>query len=87
MFKKIQIELTDPICDCDTQNLSWGITAGPGIFIKCKECETQINVSAKKFVACYKLDKKYPKYKCDKCDKLHDTGLTHDQATIKEIIE
>lgn len=87
MFKSIQINFTDPICDCECQDLSWGITIGPGLYLKCNTCETKVEVPNKKFRASINLYKKYPKYKCDDCNELHETGLTHDQATVKDIIK
>ena len=87
MFKRISIELTEPICTCETNQLSWGITIGPGMYVECKECGTRVEVPNKKFMAAFDLDKKYPKWKCKECGELHETGLTHDQSVIKEIIE
>ncbi len=91
MFKSIEIKFTNPICNCETQNLSWGLhddnKGRPQLQITCRFCETRIAVPYSKLTAYINLDKKYPKYKCDTCDKLHETGLTHDQAIIKEIVE
>jgi len=87
MFKRVEICLTDPICDCETQDLGWSITTGPGLKVSCNNCKTSIEIPNKKFHANFILDKKYPKYKCNTCDELHDTGLTHDQAIIKQVIE
>ena len=86
MFKKIQILLTEPICDCETQDICWNIIDGPGLGLTCNQCQTSINIPQKKFYASIILDKKYPKYKCNNCGELHETGLTHDEATIKKVI-
>ncbi len=87
MFKEINIKITEPICDCETQDLAWSILEGPKLCVKCKKCDTQIIVSTKKFVARIILDKKYPKYECDECGKLHDSGISHKESEIKDIVE
>lgn len=70
-FKHVEICLTEPICTCDKQNLSWNIyfdgNERASIHIFCKKCRSKLIVPHDKFVASFKLDKPYPKpYSDDK---------------------
>ena len=64
MFKRIEIQLTGPICDCDEMDLAWGTRRdGSGrscLAISCNSCGTELLVSNSKFVACFSLEKPYP---------------------------
>ena len=64
MFHKIEIKLSGPICNCDEENLAWGIVRDKNghsmLYIQCEECKTELLVPRKKFVASVQLDKPYP---------------------------
>jgi len=63
MFKCLTIHLTEPICGCDEENLSWFICyteQGHGLGLECKTCKTQLRVGHSHFVAGFAFDKKYP---------------------------
>jgi hypothetical protein len=61
MFKKIVIEMTGPICGCRESDLSWS-PQGPlkGLVIKCRTCETVLEVAHAKFLGSFKFDTPYP---------------------------
>src|SRR3990167_10739807 len=59
-FRRIEIQITAPICSCREGNLRWGVTVEGGMFISCKTCGVQIKIPQDKFVASFKLDKPYP---------------------------
>jgi hypothetical protein len=64
MFKRIMIELTEPICNCDERDISWGIhydhCMRAGLSFSCKTCDTKLLVPHDRFVAGFKLDRDYP---------------------------
>lgn len=66
MFKLIKIKLSEPICNCKKQNLSWFIENIKGkittqeLKIVCKDCGTMLKVPHEKFVAKFSFDKSYP---------------------------
>jgi hypothetical protein len=64
VFKQIDIQLTEPICSCDEQKLSWTIILLDdkrfGLIIMCNLCKTKLEVPHKKFLATFSLDKPYP---------------------------
>lgn len=60
MFKGIKIELTGPICQCEKQDLIWGIFPGPGLRVICQQCEVRLEVPHKEFKASFAFDVKYP---------------------------
>jgi len=60
MFKRIEIRLTGPICDCEEENLSWAPSSTVGLIIKCKTCQTILNIPHEKFVGRFIFDKSYP---------------------------
>lgn len=63
MFRRVNIELTEPICLCLEQKLAWSIQEtgkGPGLCIWCEGCEAKIEVPTKHFRASFSLDKPYP---------------------------
>lgn len=63
MFKRLVIEMSDPICNCDEQNLSWipsSDSKGANLIIKCKSCSTQLIVSHEKYVAGWSFERPYP---------------------------
>lgn len=65
MIKNITINITEPICKCEVQNLAWDCLSVPNIFVvHCLVCKTQLQVKIKEsLVAHFKLDKLYPKSK------------------------
>lgn len=64
MFKRIDINLTGPICNCVEQNLSWNpyvdLENKFGLKIWCKTCNTVLTIPNSKFTASMKLDTPYP---------------------------
>lgn len=63
MFKRIVIELTGPICNCEFQHLAWwptSIEGKWGLVLECSMCGTKLTVSNAKFVAGWALDTPYP---------------------------
>lgn len=63
MFKGININLSDPICGCDELNISWYILttgASIGLGLRCKTCNTELQIPHSKFEATFILDKPYP---------------------------
>lgn len=61
MFKRIEIKLAGPICNCDEQTLGWNIIfPGPGLEINCKTCKVELRIPTEKFVAAFVLEKPYP---------------------------
>ena len=60
MFKGIDIKLSGPICDCETQNISWYIIEGPGLGLKCETCNTELRIPRTKFRAGFILNTPYP---------------------------
>ncbi len=63
-FKRIKICLTDPICNCDEQDLIWGVTKDTNnkisLIISCSACKTQLFIPHDKFIAVFDLDRPYP---------------------------
>ena len=69
MFKKIDIQLSGPICACLEQNLEWTpiVMAKDkedrnkyGLQITCKTCRSQLIVGWTQFVASITCDDPYP---------------------------
>ena len=64
MFKNVTINLTGPICNCETYNLTWSIWMDeknrPGLAIICKSCKTKLFVQNEKFLGYLILEKGYP---------------------------
>jgi len=65
MFKNISINLTGPICKCESQDLGWGIELDKDsrvcLVVFCKICHTKIHIPNQQFVAYFSLEKGYPK--------------------------
>lgn len=59
MFKKVEIQLTGPICDCEKGHLEWYITDSKGLVVSCKTCGVSLGVPSKRFVASFKLEEPY----------------------------
>jgi hypothetical protein len=62
MFKKIVIHLTEPVCLCFEQNLTWTTketSLGPALTVWCKDCGTRLEVPNKQFKALFYLDVEY----------------------------
>lgn len=63
MFSGIDIHLSEPICDCDEQNLAWNtpwVDNKPCLTIECKTCKTMLNVPNSKFMGRFKFERPYP---------------------------
>lgn len=63
MFKRISIELTEPICTCKQQSLGWSVDSQPegsGLCITCKECKTSLKIPYTKLLGQFAFDKPYP---------------------------
>lgn len=63
MFKKISIQLSQPICFCLEQDLSWRVTdtqLGHGLEVACKSCGVSIVVPPAQFKASFALEVPYP---------------------------
>lgn len=65
MFIRINICLTEPICTCEENYLTWtvGSIPKPYLEIRCDLCGTKIVVPHEKFFARFILDTPYPKNK------------------------
>lgn len=78
MFKKITIQMASPICDCDAQDLGWGIEStvtGWSLIVECKSCLTYLRVPNKKFVASFELERDYPNGRTKKRDEARVLSL------------
>jgi hypothetical protein len=63
MFKKIVIHLTEPVCLCLEQNLTWTTVhtaSGPSLAVWCNDCSTRLEVPNREFKALFYLDYEYP---------------------------
>ncbi len=63
MFKKMTLQLTEPICLCLEQSLQWtvqGTGAGPALCVWCDSCGTKMMVPNHEFRATFHLDNPYP---------------------------
>ncbi len=63
MFKRITIELTEPICDCEKMNLGWTPVRhgkGYGVVLDCHTCGTSVTIPYEKFTARFVFDTPYP---------------------------
>lgn len=66
MFRRLTIELTEPICQCPVQNLTWQVFSSRGseqdtrLQVSCKTCGTALCVPNNHFKAAFQLDKPYP---------------------------
>lgn len=62
MFKGVLIRLSGPICNCQTNNLAWGIGEGYrfGLVIECTKCKVRMEIPDKQFTAAFWLDTPYP---------------------------
>lgn len=71
MFKRITIQMTEPICSCEEQKINWTpklvqVVKGGKTFnsytldLWCETCETRLSVSNEKFRASFEFDKPYP---------------------------
>lgn len=65
MFKRIIIELTEPVCKCEVQDLNWSVPDGLSLKIECKKCKTFLVVGTDAFKAAIVFDQPYPKIKKD----------------------
>lgn len=64
MFKRIEIQLTTPICTCTKEDvkLAWGISRssdGPGLTIECETCGVELRIPHKRFEARFTFDTPY----------------------------
>lgn len=64
MFDRIVIHLTEPICSCEEQALSWSICQDRDrqscLRIACRTCKTILIASNRTFVASFALERNYP---------------------------
>jgi hypothetical protein len=64
VFTNININLTGPICRCERQNLSWGLThtesGKHSLYVQCNDCKTELRVGPEHFKAGFRLDQPYP---------------------------
>jgi hypothetical protein len=69
MFSGLQIHLTDPICKCDEQDISWSITWNlkegsdryqAGLRLTCQSCGISLNIPPDEFKASIHFAKPYP---------------------------
>lgn len=60
MFKRIEIQLTEPICNCNECDLAWGITQEKSLYLSCKTCKTALTIPRDKFIGCFSFDVGYP---------------------------
>lgn len=47
MFKHAKFLFTEPICQCDKQDIEWGINSGnehPALLVTCRICKTTLEV-------------------------------------------
>ncbi len=86
MFKKISIELTEPVCGCASEDIkmSWYVVkydAYTDLHLKCLCCGTTLVVPHDKFIAAFNYDSK-PRSK-----KNYDLGSTELFRTKKESVD
>lgn len=62
MFKRIEIQLTGPICRCGEADLEWATKGVDGLLIRCVRCGTSLLVPHKEFVGRFRLDQPYLPY-------------------------
>lgn len=65
MFICMDIHMTEPICDCLEQNLSWNVNSKDEkgrstLTIVCETCGTELRIPYEKFRAAFKLKTAYP---------------------------
>ncbi|MEY4722757.1 MAG: hypothetical protein RLZZ324_270 [Candidatus Parcubacteria bacterium] len=64
MFKRVIIELTGPICNCPSENLSWGFGCDRDgkleMTLECLTCHGKLVVPEEKLGALFRLDVRYP---------------------------
>jgi len=63
MFIRAEFHLKGPICNCQRQDLSWGVLDGDGgygLLFRCRLCGTELHVSYKEFKAGFVLKQPYP---------------------------
>ncbi len=63
MFKKMTLQLTEPICLCLEQSLQWtvqGSASGPCLCVWCDCCGTKVLVPNQEFRANFQFDQPYP---------------------------
>lgn len=63
MFKRIDINLKGPICQCPKKNLGWNISLVKNkytLVIQCETCLTTLQVGPDQCRAYFNLDQEYP---------------------------
>lgn len=63
MFKKMIVNIAEPICLCSEQKLSWTVEQtkeGPSLLAWCLMCGTKLQVPNREFKAVFQFDKPYP---------------------------
>lgn len=66
MLKDITINLTGPICNCESFDLGWGImTEGRGeranFKVVCHSCKTMLTIPVQQLIATFTMEQSYPK--------------------------
>jgi hypothetical protein len=62
MFKFIEIHITEPICSCEYENLSWDLDIDfeelefAGVIIKCDICDEELYIYREEFGAYFRFD-------------------------------
>lgn len=60
IFKRIEIQLTRPICKCQEQQLAWGLGDKNQLIITCKSCGVDVRIPYSQLKAIIQLDESYP---------------------------
>lgn len=62
VFEQVIIKLSDPICGCEAEDLTWNVVQakeGPTLVIECATCKTVLTVPKQKFVAGFAFRRGY----------------------------
>lgn len=63
MFKKVVVQMTEPICHCEEQNIGWSVLqsqVGPSLVVWCNTCRVRVEIPNKEFKAMFHFEKPYP---------------------------
>ncbi|KKT82447.1 MAG: hypothetical protein UW79_C0006G0025 [Candidatus Yanofskybacteria bacterium GW2011_GWA2_44_9] len=93
MFKHISINLTEPICGCVHQDLSWNVLKDKdghvSLLVICEYCKIELRIPHAKLMAYFTLDKGYPqgiKPKQNPVTFMHSREITpEDEKILKEL--
>jgi len=76
-FKKATFHLTEPICHCRAQNLTWYIfivDGRPWLVIHCRTCFTEFTVPPENFIAEFTFSRPYSEYAVEHTESLSSKG-------------